>query len=1168
MSLGWVVVFTALVYLLLLFVVASYGDRTKTLRKKRTNRPVIYALSLAIYCTSWTFFGSVGMASSSGFSFLAIYLGPLLMITVGYRLFSRIIALAKAERITSIADFIASRYGKSTAVGAVATMIAVLGTVPYIALQLKAISTSVTIMVDYYQPVSVVETGQWMDTPLLVAVLLAVFAILFGTRHADATEHQDGLMLAVATESVIKLAAFLAVGLFVTYIMFDGLGDIITQARASQEIAQIFSGEFNLGKFAVMTLLSFFAIILLPRQFHVGVVENHSQEELKRAVWLFPVYLVLINLFVIPVALGGMLKFGVGANADTFVLSLPILAKSQFVSMFAFIGGLSAATAMVIVACVALAIMISNDIILPLFLRRSFVGGNIEFENMGKLLLQIRRTSIFLILLLAYAYFKAAGDSAALASIGLLSFAAVAQFAPSLFGGLIWREATARGALWGMGAGFATWTYTLFLPTLFDPASAFLINGPLGIGFLRPQALFGMDMAPLTHGVFWSLSINTLAYVVASLSRVPKILERTQAAIFAPHDRPLAPAINFWNSPITVGDLKKTVSRYLGEERAGRSFETFAAEEGLYLVDNEIADNKVLRFAEQLLASAIGAASSRLVLSLLLKKFETTPKAAIALLDDASEALQYNRDLLQTALDQVEQGISVFDQDFKLTCWNRQFRVLLHLPASAGQVGTTLTGIAETIVAQNQANDVNNNSSASMVEKLIMAREAWQLPVPSENRVLEILTNTMPDGGLVISWSDITERVDAAKDLLQANTSLEKRVRERTEELTRLNVDLAKATEAADAANIGKTKFLAAVGHDILQPLNAARLYSSALVERLGVSENSEIINNMDRSLESVEEILGTVLTISRLDTGAFKPTILDYSLDRILTQLQIEFLPIAHEKGLELHIEKQGFHIRTDSTLLPRLLRNLISNAIKYTSSGTVTVSCKAVDNAVIVDVKDTGMGIAKIHQHRIFSEFGRLEEGRKAAAGLGLGLSIVERISRVLDHPVSVKSAPGEGSCFSVCIPLAKRVTVTKKPTSSIKRPIAVDLSNMAVLCIDNDEAILDGMETLLTGWNCQVWKASNLEQAIACIEQHRINVIVADYHLDSGNGVDVVNRLRIRFKQDFPALLITADRSELVRKKAALNEMPVLNKPVKPAALRAALAQKLSRVSTAAE
>ena len=1168
MSQGWIVVLTALVYLLLLFVVASYGDRKSKARSSQPGRPVIYALSLAIYCTSWTFFGSVGMASGSGFNFLAIYLGPILMVTLGHRLFTRIVALAKAQRITSIADFIASRYGKSTAVGAVATLIAVLGTVPYIALQLKAISTSVTIMVNHYQPTVVGDAAQLVDTPLLVAILLAVFAILFGTRHADATEHQDGLVLAVAAESVIKLAAFLAVGLFVTYYMFDGLGDLLSQASASEPIVRIFSDGFSFGNFAVMTLLSFFAIILLPRQFHVGVVENHTQQELKRAKWLFPVYLILINLFVIPVALGGMLTFGIGANADTFVLTLPILSGSSFIPMFAFVGGLSAATAMVIVACVALAIMISNDIVLPLFLRHSQFGESVEFENMGRLLLRIRRTSIFFILFLAYIYFKALGDSAALASIGLLSFAAVAQFAPAFFGGLFWRQATARGALCGMGAGFATWAYTLFLPTLFDPTSSFLLNGPMNIEMLRPQGLLGMDIAPLSHGVFWSISVNAFAYVIASLSRAPRIIEQTQAAVFVPMGRAPVPSISLWNEPITVGDLKSTVARYLGAERTKRSFDSFAENENHPVKNDAIASNNELQFAEQLLASAIGAASSRLVLSLLLKKFEASPKDTIALLDDASEALQYNRDLLQTALDQVEQGISVFDQDFRLTCWNRQFRKLLDLPSSIGQVGTALTHIAETVAERESDYEDQIDNADSLVEKLISSNSAWQLSLPSKGRVLEILTNPMPDGGLVISWSNISDRVKTAAALRQANTTLERRVRERTEELTRLNVVLAQATEAADAANIGKTKFLAAVGHDIVQPLNAARLYSSALAERLADSESHELVRNMDHSLESVEDILSTVLTISRLDTGAFKPTLSNRSLDRILIQLQIELSPIAKEKGLKLSIELHDFHIRTDHSLLSRLLRNLLSNAIKYTKIGSVTINSRVENNEVIVEVKDTGIGIANDQQGNIFNEFQRLEAGRREAPGLGLGLSIVERISKVLDHAISLNSSEGAGSSFTVNIPLANKKDANKSPAANASRTIAADLKGTTVLCIDNDDNILNGMDRLLTGWKCSVLKAATLEQAISCMKFESVDIIVADYHLDDTNGIDVVKQLRNQFDVDTPALLLTADRSDLVRDRASTVDMPVLNKPVKPAALRAALAQKRIKISTAAE
>ena len=538
------------------------------------------------------------------------------------------------------------------------------------------------------------------------------------------------------------------------------------------------------------------------------------------------------------------------------------------------------------------------------------------------------------------------------------------------------------------------------------------------------------------------------------------------------------------------------------------------------------------------------------------------------MLDDASEALQYNRDLLQTALDQVEQGISVFDQDFRLTCWNRQFRKLLDLPSSIGQVGTALTHIAETVVERESNYEEQIDDADSLVEKLISSSSAWQLSLPSQGRVLEILTNPMPDGGFVVSWSNISDRVKSAAALRQANTTLERRVRERTEELTRLNVVLAQATEAADAANIGKTKFLAAVGHDIVQPLNAARLYSSALLERLADSESHELVRNMDHSLESVEDILSTVLTISRLDTGAFKPTLSNCSLDRILIQLQIELSPIAKEKGLKLRIELHDFHIRTDHSLLSRLLRNLLSNAIKYTKSGSVTISSRVENNEVVVEVKDTGIGIASDQQGNIFNEFQRLEAGRREAPGLGLGLSIVERISKVLDHAISLNSSEGVGSSFTVNIPLANKKDANKSPAANANRTIAANLNGTMVLCIDNDDNILNGMDRLLTGWKCSVLKAANLEQAISCMKFESVDIIVADYHLDDTNGIDVVTHLREQFDTQTPALLLTADRSDLVRERASDVDMPVLNKPVKPAALRAALAQKRVKVPTAAE
>src|SRR5215475_10920601 len=692
---GWIVIAVALGYIGLLFVVASYGDRTRRFGREGGWRHFIYPLSLAIYCTSWTFFGSVGLASRTGFDFLTIYIGPILLVGLCSPLIVRIVRLAKAQNITSIADFIAARYGKAQTVAATVALIAIIGMIPYIALQLKAVSSSLTTILVHIGPASGAMQPVLGDIALYVAVAMAIFAVLFGTRHIDATEHQDGLMLAIATESIVKLVAFVGVGIFVTFWMFDGPRILFAQAMERPDTAAVLTREPAPGTLLAMTLLSLFAIILLPRQFHVTVVEKNSENEIRRASWLFPLYLVLINLFVVPIALAGLLTFKPGqVDSDMFVLALPLAAHSDLFTIAAFVGGLSAATAMVIVESVALAIMVSNDILMPLVLQRreELITG----RNVGGLLLAVRRMAIFVILFLAYVYYRLAGD-AQLASIGLLSFAAVAQLAPAFFGGLIWRRATARGALAGMTIGILAWAYTLLLPSLADAGivgQSLLSQGPWGMALLRPQALIGLDLPPLAHGVIWSLSLNALAYVVFSLGRAPASIERLQADLFVPSDlTPIPPSFRLWRSSVTVEELTTTVSRYLGEERTRTSFDSYALTRGISIDPKAEADFQLLRYAEYLLASAIGAASSRLVLSLLLRKRTVSTKAALKLLDDANAAIHYNREILQTALDHVRQGIAVFDKELHLICWNRQFGEILALPPQLTRVGTPLDHI-------------------------------------------------------------------------------------------------------------------------------------------------------------------------------------------------------------------------------------------------------------------------------------------------------------------------------------------------------------------------------------------------------------------------------------------------------------------------------------------
>jgi Na+/proline symporter/signal transduction histidine kinase len=1165
----WGVIAAAFGYISFLFLVASYGDRLSPAQRGRAGA-LIYPLSLAIYCTSWTFFGSVGFATRTSVDFLAIYLGPIILVGLCTPLLRRVIQLAKSQNITSIADFIGARYGKSQAVAVTVALIAIIGSVPYIALQLKAVASSLETILSEDQAISKIPIIG--DIALLVTLAMAIFAVLFGTRQTDATEHQHGLMLAVATESIVKLVTFLAAGAFVTFWMFDP-HELINRAMKTPEAVRAIEYVPSLGNFLCMVVLSFCAVMMLPRQFHVSVVENSGDAEVSRARWLFPLYLIAINLFVIPIALAGLITFPFGAvNSDMYVLALPIEGDAPLLSIAVFVGGLSAATAMVIVECVALSVMMSNDIIVPLVLKRAPEWRG-QAKDFGDFLLKARRIAIFAIMVMAYFYYRALGNTQ-LAAIGLLSFAAIAQLAPAFFGALLWRRATARGAIGGMLVGFAVWAYTLFLPSFLDTSTAGLMllqHGPFGIEALRPQALLGADLPPLLHGVLWSLSLNLLAYVALSLTDQPSSIERLQADVFVPDAlAPMTPTFRRWRTTITVQDIQSTVAQYLGPERAQLSFEAFAKSHQLTLDPAAPADFELLRHAEHLIASSIGAASSRLVMSLLLRKRTVSAKAALKLLDDSHAALHFNREILQTALNHVRQGIAVFDVDLQLICSNRQFSDLLGLPPHLVQIGIPLREILEFMGAI--APPGLGDGNASMERRLAAyttVGESYLERLPDRHMVIEVRSNRMPDGGLVITFTDVTPTFEAAEALERANATLEKRVRDRTEELTRLNSELALAKSAAEDANISKTRFLAAASHDILQPLNAARLYVTSLVERQNGGEDSRLVENIDDSLEAIEEILSALLDISRLDAGAMTPSISSFKMADLMRSLEIEFAPIARAKGLKLTFVPSSLPVESDRLLLRRLLQNFISNAIKYTPHGRVLVGCRRRGQSLQIAVYDTGVGIPVLKRGEIFKEFHRLEQGARIARGLGLGLSIVERLARVLNHGIAIDANAGGGSMFSVTVPTAKSVNHTAAVTSAT--PLSrTPISGARIVCIENDPAILDGMKTLLTAWDAEVIAVTDPDAAIEAIEAAggRLTGLLVDYHLDRGNGVAAIRDIRRRFGETIPAILITADRSPHVRAAAREENIAVLNKPLKPASLRALLGQWRVQQMVAAE
>lgn len=1168
MNFGGIAILIALVYLCGLFAVAHYGDTSGRRFMQSRARPLIYALTLAVYCTSWTFFGSVGLASSRGLDFLPIYIGPILVVALGFPLILRIARIAKGQNITSVADFVAARFGKSEQVAALVALICVLGIIPYIALQLKAISTSLAIVLDSMEAGHAVAVSS-ENGPLsaIVAALLACFAMAFGTRNIDATEHQDGLVLAVAMESLVKLVAFIACGVFVTWWMFDGLADLSARAAADPGLRAMLARQPEPETWVATTLLAACAIILLPRQFHVMVVENRDEADIKTAAWLFPLYLIAINLFVIPLAIAGRLTFPDGAiDRDMTVLALPLQANAPWMAVLTMIGGLSAATAMVIVACVALSIMASNHLVMPLLLRGRRMQQQFEADDPASQILFIRRFAIVVILTLAYVYFLHAGESE-LASIGLLSFAAVAQVAPAFFGGLWWRRANARGAMAGLIAGLLVWAYTLLLPSLAleSPAIASIVaNGPLGLAALKPTALFGVDLAQLVHGVFFSLSVNVLAFVGFSLTRPANPIERLQANVFVGAEPGLiGQTLRVGGATVTLSELEGTIGRYLGAEHTRRSFESFLKARGASLSPAHEADVHLLRFAEHLLASAIGASSSRLVLSLLLRTRNLSREAALKLIDEASATLQHNRDLLQHALDFARQGITVFDRDLRLMCWNREFRDLFDLPAETLRVGLELEELLRFNADRGIYGPGNLNLQVLTRMELLVHETAPSRLRLTTGTVIEIRSAPMPDGGLVTTYTDVTQTVEAEEALEATNETLEQRVRERTEELVRLNGELAKAKAIAEDADLSKTRFLAAASHDILQPLNAARLYATSILERtpMGAAPGRELAANLDISLEAVEEILTALLDISRLDAGAMTAEPSTFRIDDLLGQLRIEFEPMAKERGLELIFAPCSLSVRSDRRMLRRLLQNLISNALKYTPKGRVLVGCRRRAPDLVIEVWDTGLGIPESKQKDVFREFERLAPAAKTAPGLGLGLSIVERLSRVMGHRVRLSSQPGKGSVFRVDAPIGERMLAGALVASGhVSAQDHQPLAGMIVLALDNEPRILDGMRVLLSGWGCDVVAASDVADAERQLATRDLapHAIIADYHLDGDDGISAVAQLRRVFGADIPALLVTADRTKDVQELAESNSIGVLNKPLKPAALRAVLSQ----------
>ncbi|MFM5710227.1 NahK/ErcS family hybrid sensor histidine kinase/response regulator [Aeromonas veronii] len=1148
---GWLLIGLSLTYLGLLFLIAFVADKHKRHRLK--GQPLLYSLSLAVYCTSWTFFGTVGQASESPWSPVPIYLGPMLVFLFGWRLLARLILVAKREHITSIADFIAARYGKSQRLAMVIALIAIMGILPYLVLQLKAIVTGLDLLMVNSGGIS--PTSNTSELALGVTLLLALFSILFGTRHLDATEHHRGMVVAIAFESVVKLLAFIAVGGFALWLILSKPGEAHEQVTRDFFAQVVAVSPGNLLELAIYTVLAMCAVICLPRQFHVTVVENNQGQDLHWARWIFPLYLFVMGLFIWPLALAGKQWVGADMASDTYVISLPMALGFDGMAMLAFLGGTSAATGMVIVCTIALAIMVSNDLVLPVLLRRFWRQG--RDERLVRLLLQVRRGAILLILLAAWGLYLWLGDLTSLSRIGYLSFGAVAQFAPALLLGLYWRHGNRKGVYLGLFLGVSLWFITLLVE------SGLLAGSPLAELLAPPDWPAFRELSLGAWCIFLSLLFNLLGYVAGSLLSRPAVSERLQAANFV--GKPSSDTAALYQARVSVKELEMLAARFVGSSRVKRAFGRFAGERGGTLAPQMQASAELIAHTERLLAGVFGTSSARLVLASALQGRNMQLEEIATIVDEASDVFRFNRGLLQGAIEHIGQGISVVDRELRLVAWNRRYIELFHYPPGLIQAGRPIEEIIRYNAQQGLCGpgDIEDHVARRVA---FMKRGSAHISARErpDGRVIEMQGNPMPAGGFVMTFTDITPFRDAERVLREANEHLEARVAERTRELSELNRQLLLVNQQVERANQSKSRFLAAVSHDLTQPLNAAKLFTSSLLEMLpDAGEQARIARHIDDALGATEDLITDLLDISRLEAGKFKAKKLDFALRDLFDNLKAEFGVLAQAGGIHFSVVESKHAVHSDVRLLRRVLQNFLTNAFRYNPGGRVLLGCRRMGEKIRIEVWDNGPGIPQDKQEAIFDEFSRLDHSRTAKEqGLGLGLAIARGISQVLGHQLTLQSWPGKGSVFAVTLNLATRPVTAHQLAAPVVRDS--QLEGVAVLCVDNERDILTAMSTLLGRWGCEVRCAVDLAEAEALVVEGFVpRLVLSDYHLDDGKtGLEALAALQRVCGDELGGIIISADRKSELQAQIRERGYGYISKPVKPLKLRALMNSLLLR------
>jgi len=970
-----------LAYLGFLFVVAYLAEVFGRRLQAPRVRTATYVLAISVYCTAWTFYGSVGLAAHRGLEFLTIYLGPALIAVAWPTVLRKLVRVAKEQRITTISDFVASRYGKSAPLGTLVAIFVVCGMIPYIALQLKAVSLTFRMMI----PPDSLLSG--FDPTLLVAATLALFVILFGARNLDFTRQQTGLMTAVAVESIVKLVAFLLVGGFVTWGLFAGFQDIFTRVADHPNWWRLLVIDqppaASYARWTAMLLISMMAVMLLPRQFHVLVVQNPRERDVQTAAWAFPLYLLAINVFVLPIAFAGLLQLGDNAAADGFVLALPLRAGAHFVATAVFLGGFSAATAMIVVDSLALSKMISNDIVLPVLLRRRRV------EEVYWASLASTRLGILLVVGLGFVWARVEAGQFLLVEMGLLSFIAVSQCAPAVFLGLYWRGGSRKGALAAISTGFAVWFYTLIIPTFVKEGvmtRALLEQGPFGLTFLRPTALLGLEgLDTLSHGVFWSLLLNVTVYGLVSILTTQDAEERSQAAAFVgvpEAEPPRTPAI------LSVPEIERLIHLYVPAEEADAILgELLDGKTPRELSVPELLDLRIR--LERVLAASLGAAAARYIIE---DRFTISKGEAQELVESfqaMQRSLRQSERLLASVVESVQDCIFTTDLDGRVITINRAGQELLGYPA-AGVPGLRSLDVLD---------EADRRRVGPAIQRAVAEGRPWRGTVGGLTRARQ----RFPAHLAVSCVFDAQRRVLGTVGVLR--------------DLTEQVATQQRLIQREKLASLGE--MAAGVAHEIRNPLGGIKMATN-LLSSGGFNDpriSQEMAESVLSGIAEIESIVADLLDYAR-DTRLDRQ---EYALARILAPVVEGYASEGDARGVQFvaHGLDLDLVAAVDGQRLRQVFSNVVKNALEATErrpGGRVDVRLLGRGGVAVVEIADNGVGMAPEHREKIFLPFYTTKP-----TGTGLGMAIVKKIMDLHGGEIEIDSSPGRGTIVRLVIPRA---------------------------------------------------------------------------------------------------------------------------------------------------